>query len=572
MVGWCKRRLGLALGFGFVLALVAAPSRTEATVQVGNAEIQLVYEMQHTFQADGDPTSNFEWVQWRNELRLEYFYDSLIEDGRLLGKLYIPFVKSADFAAILRPRIDPVYLVREKYQDLYSDKQQKGFFFPKGETFREFYLDLRFGKVGPGQLSARIGRQQVVWGESDLFRSLDIINPLRIDQNGFVGEAFEDFRTPLLIAKFLYDLGTVGPFSDLGLELVYTPRWRPAQNQLILEGAFTLEYANTGDDDNNFKQRPDGRWENRLAPYKKRGLVRNPWTIFRVGPNAHTEAADFACQSPDCSVRSSFIYLIDRKRHNIKGTKWDNSMIGFRILGKTFGNVDFTVNYLFKRSDAASGIEWKTLFDVNQPGTGAVLPETLYGFGIPGQDLEAGIRRCIVERKPTIVAQELYGYNTNDNPNDDRLDLTGCLQTYHWYPWTNVVGFTLTYNDYKYTGAVFRTEQSWSSKEPRNKDFSGAGGGSVPAGRGALPERGHAEERFEEDDLGVAEHDRLRPAQGFRVDADHAPRPVVPHGAVAHDLSGRKHFQQLRPQHQRPPGPHAALGEPLHFRGHGLFP
>ena len=294
MAGWFTRRLELGLILTFFLALAVFAPTSEATVQVGNSEIQLAYEMQHTFQADGDPTSNFEWVQWRNELRLEYYYDNVVEDGLLFERLYIPFVESADFAAVLRPRLDPVYLLRDKYADLYSDKQERGFFFPKGELWREAYVDLNFGQVGPGNFSARIGKQQVVWGESDLFRSLDVINPLRIDQNGFVGEAFEDFRTPLLIAKFLYEVGTVGPFSDLGFEALYTPRWRSLQNQLILEGAFTLEYANTGDDDNNFQQRADGRWENRLAPYKKRGLVRNPWTIFRVGHNAHTEAADFA--------------------------------------------------------------------------------------------------------------------------------------------------------------------------------------------------------------------------------------------------------------------------------------
>ena len=30
-------------------------------------------------------------------------------------------------------------------------------------------------------------------------------------------------------------------------------------------------------------------------------------------------------------------------------------------------------------------------------------------------------------------------------------------------------GFTLTYNDFDYTGAVFRLEQSWSTNEPRNR-------------------------------------------------------------------------------------------------------
>ena len=61
-------------------------------------------------------------------------------------------------------------------------------------------------------LSLRIGKQQVVWGESDLFRSLDVVNPLDLRQNGAVGEDFADFRQPLWIFKALYDLGNLASF------------------------------------------------------------------------------------------------------------------------------------------------------------------------------------------------------------------------------------------------------------------------------------------------------------------------------------------------------------------------
>jgi hypothetical protein len=35
---------------------------------------------------------------------------------------------------------------------------------------------------------------------------------------------------------------------------------------------------------------------------------------------------------------------------------WDAMMAGVRLLGTTYGNTYFTLNYLFKRSDAASAI------------------------------------------------------------------------------------------------------------------------------------------------------------------------------------------------------------------------
>ena len=112
-----------------------------------------------------------------------------------------------------RGRVDPVYIVRDKYRELYNDNQTDHFLFPENDI-REINLDVDFGNVFGNKLSMRLGKQQIVWGESDLFRSIDIVNPLRIDQNGFVGEAFEDFRTPIWAVKFLYDIGNVGTIAS----------------------------------------------------------------------------------------------------------------------------------------------------------------------------------------------------------------------------------------------------------------------------------------------------------------------------------------------------------------------
>ena len=136
---------------------------------------------------DGD--KNFAWVQWRNELRVEYQYEDLVEaDSGLFGQIPIPFIRRADFSLIYRGRFDPVYIVRDKYDNLYYDDQTKRLAIPENDI-REINLDVDFGQVFGHKLSMRLGKQQIVWSESDLFRSIDIVNPLRIDQNGFVGEA-----------------------------------------------------------------------------------------------------------------------------------------------------------------------------------------------------------------------------------------------------------------------------------------------------------------------------------------------------------------------------------------------
>ena len=105
--GWKALLTGLVVAAG--VAWHAGPA--DATIRVGNSEIQVVYEMQHTFQFHNDPTDNFEWVQWRNELRVEYEYQDLVEvDRGLFGKnIKIPGVRRADFSFMYRGRFDPVF-------------------------------------------------------------------------------------------------------------------------------------------------------------------------------------------------------------------------------------------------------------------------------------------------------------------------------------------------------------------------------------------------------------------------------------------------------------------------------
>jgi hypothetical protein len=125
--------------------------------------------------------------------------------------------------------IDPVYELRDSYR--FRDYDRGNMTFPEGKTPRELFFDVGFD--GPlKDLSMRIGKQQVVWGEADLFRSLDIVNPLDLRQSGFVGEDFADFRQPLWIATFLYNFGSVASWwNEAGVEAFYSPNSRPETNQ-----------------------------------------------------------------------------------------------------------------------------------------------------------------------------------------------------------------------------------------------------------------------------------------------------------------------------------------------------
>ncbi|MBI3300611.1 MAG: hypothetical protein HYZ72_00815 [Deltaproteobacteria bacterium] len=68
-----------------------------------------------------------------------------------------------------------------------------------------------------GPLFLRIGRQNLSWGETDVFRLLDQINPLDASFGGFL-VALDERRVPLDMLRVVYGLGSRGPFSELDLE------------------------------------------------------------------------------------------------------------------------------------------------------------------------------------------------------------------------------------------------------------------------------------------------------------------------------------------------------------------
>ena len=190
-----------ALLLGIVTVFISGTATWASTRFGQDIEVQAWYRMRTTFQTDGK--EHFDWVQWRNEAFVWLTYENMVENGRLkLGEIPLPLVDSASLSARFRARVDPVYYLREHYRHLYDANHRSDFFAPE-KGFRDLYLDLNHGKVGPGTLSTRIGYQQIVWGESDLYRSLDIINPLRIDQNFSIGEKFDEYRLPILAVKVI---------------------------------------------------------------------------------------------------------------------------------------------------------------------------------------------------------------------------------------------------------------------------------------------------------------------------------------------------------------------------------
>jgi len=80
---------------------------------------------------------------------------------------------------------------------------------------RELYLDIE----ASDDVSFRVGRQQVPWGELGQYRLLDVINPIDATWHFASVENFEDVRIPLWIVKSLIEVRPL----DGSLELVWVP-------------------------------------------------------------------------------------------------------------------------------------------------------------------------------------------------------------------------------------------------------------------------------------------------------------------------------------------------------------
>lgn len=187
-----------------------------------------------------------EWhlVQQRNVMRLGIQWSLLADDD---GKRVAPAIREAVFRLAYRSVYDSIYtytpVFRERdlrgrkpgpaaardLRDL-SPRARAALAFER--QLREAYVDLTLRSY---PIRVRIGRQQVVWGEADLFRMLDRANPLdtswhSVEEIPPPSFGWDDLRIPLSMLRVWALLGRVGPASDARFELYWNPGdWRPAK-------------------------------------------------------------------------------------------------------------------------------------------------------------------------------------------------------------------------------------------------------------------------------------------------------------------------------------------------------
>jgi len=158
-------------------------------------------------------------VQWRNLALIEIDHDlrELTYDLDVLHPLKALKIRSK-YHIVGRFMYEAVYNVGpQAFRDVREVDKENIDNFKQSYDLWECYMDLSRGPV-----FFRFGRQNLSWGETDVFRLLDSINPL---DNTFGGpfEDLDDRRIPLWMLRGSLNFGNLGPIKSLTLDAFWVP-------------------------------------------------------------------------------------------------------------------------------------------------------------------------------------------------------------------------------------------------------------------------------------------------------------------------------------------------------------
>ncbi len=225
MISGRGRLLFWIVGWAVILWLTAPAEAvyidTEKTLKVtGKAQTRASIRLQDS-EGYTSPANVYvgNLVQWRNLALIEIDHNlrDLTDELDILYPLKALKIR-AKYHLVGRFLYEAVYNVGpQAFRDVRDADRVNIDNFKQSYDLWECYADL-----SRGPLFFRIGRQNLSWGETDVFRLLDSINPL---DNTFGGpfEDLDDRRIPLWMIRGSYNIGNVGPVKSLSVEGFWVP-------------------------------------------------------------------------------------------------------------------------------------------------------------------------------------------------------------------------------------------------------------------------------------------------------------------------------------------------------------
>lgn len=163
----------------------------------------------------------------------------------------------------------------------------------EGDQMREWYASFDIGN----RVRATLGKQQVVWGETDFFRAMDIIHGYDLRWRSFLETENEELRKALILANVEIEI----PELNGTLQLIYRPGWDKAKelgNSIDIRGGRWAGQPTKGvdfipllpyNDDHDRAQTDDPnygfRWSSEAWGW---GYTLNYWRGLNVDPVANS--------------------------------------------------------------------------------------------------------------------------------------------------------------------------------------------------------------------------------------------------------------------------------------------
>jgi hypothetical protein len=206
----------------------------------------------------------------------------------------------------------------------YGDKKKSELAMPEFndrlDFIREAYVTKTIGMNGGESTFLKIGKQQVVWGRTDLFRVLDVINPVDYSRNNIYDE-LQDIRIPMWIAQAEYRMGGNETMQDRNVSVVWNfDKFRP--NNLGQGGT-----PNSILDAGNFFRAMSNCWDNGCTVANFAGLA----APTNFGPG-----------------------VIGIRNVDLPNWSLDNTQLGLKFEGVTQDGLSFSLNALTYRSQLPS--------------------------------------------------------------------------------------------------------------------------------------------------------------------------------------------------------------------------
>jgi hypothetical protein len=290
-----------------------------------------------------------------------------------------------------------------------------------GEFLREFYVEFAI----TDKLDVRLGKQQLVWGESDFFQAMDLVSGYDLRWRLFF-ENNEEWRKPLIMANFNLDL-----YEEMGgnLNFFIRPGWDRDEDMgsnYNIEGGRWIPHPYRGVDFTAFTKgyktdHEDGDWDDTTYGIRWDGIAGsigyslaylktfNPSPIMNPSSSGVPGAfgatnTEFYGQEPDNQVLGDWIYP-------------EIDVIGFTVNGYSAAldstlsaEIAYTPDRPFNHGELGSSL----------PGWGGVIEKDTI-VTMLRIDKELQLENLLGTNRPSLSSIQLYDTYIQDYDRNDEI-------------------------------------------------------------------------------------------------------------------------------------------------------